>query len=60
MTELGFDFDSHYSDDSRELPVPAVFIIEKDGTVSFSKSVGGDYRNRVEVSEIISALTKYD
>jgi len=60
MTELGFDFDAHYSDDSRELPVPAVFIIEKDGTVSFSKSVGGDYRNRVEVSEIISALTKYD
>jgi len=58
MTELGFDFDSHYSDDSRELPVPAVFIIEKDGTISFAKSIGGDYRNRVEVSEIINALKK--
>ena len=58
MTELGFDFDAHYSDDSRELPVPAVFIIEKDATVSFAKSLDGDYRNRVEVSEIINTLKK--
>ncbi len=58
MTELGFDFDAHYSDDSRELPMPAVFVIEKDTTISFAKSIGGDYRNRVEVSEIINALKK--
>ena len=58
MTELGFDFDAHYSDDSRELPVPAVFVIEKDHTISYAKSLGGDYRNRVEVSEIINALNK--
>lgn len=56
MTELGFDFDAHYSDDSRELPIPAVFVIEKDSTVSFAKSLGGDYRNRVEASEIINHL----
>ncbi|MGB5172122.1 MAG: peroxiredoxin-like family protein [Eudoraea sp.] len=58
MTELGFDFDAHYSDDSRELPIPAVFVIEKDATISFAKSLGGDYRNRVEVSEIINNLKK--
>lgn len=58
MTELGFDFDAHYSDDSRELPIPAVFVIDKDATISFAKSLGGDYRNRVEVSEIINALKK--
>ncbi|MGB5645540.1 peroxiredoxin-like family protein [Muriicola sp.] len=58
MTELGFDFDVHYSDDSRELPIPAVFVIEKDATISFAKSLGGDYRNRVEVSEIINSLKK--
>lgn len=58
MTELGFDFDAHYSDDSRELPIPAVFVIEKDATISFAKSLGGDYRNRVEVSEIINSLKK--
>ena len=56
MKNLGLDFDTHYSDDSKELPVPAVFVIEKDSTVSFAKSLGGDYRNRVEVSEIINHL----
>ncbi|MEL7001661.1 MAG: peroxiredoxin-like family protein [Bacteroidota bacterium] len=57
MTELGFDFDAHYGDDSREIPVPAVFIIEKDGKVSFARTTGGDYRNRVEASEILEGLT---
>lgn len=56
MTELGFDFDSHYSDDSRELPVPAVFIIDQNFTVVFARSLGGDYRNRVEASEILETL----
>ena len=58
MTELGFNFDAHYSDDSRELPIPAVFVIEKDATISFAKSLGGDYRNRVEIEEIIESLKK--
>ena len=58
MTELGFDFDSFYADDSRELPVPATFIIEQDRTISFAKSEGGDYRNRVEPAEILKALKK--
>ena len=56
MTALGFDFDAHYSDDSREIPVPAVFIIEQNGTISFAKTAGGDYRNRVEAADIINAL----
>lgn len=56
MTELGFNFDAHYGDDSREIPVPAVFIIQQDGSVSFAKSEGGDYRNRVEAIEILRAL----
>ncbi len=58
MKELGFDYDSFYSDDSRELPIPATFVIEKDGTISFARSEGGDYRNRVEAVDIINALKK--
>ncbi|MEM7548958.1 MAG: peroxiredoxin-like family protein [Bacteroidota bacterium] len=58
MTELGFDFDAHYGDDSRELPVPAVFIIEKNGNVSFAKAVSGDYRERVDAAEILNELRK--
>lgn len=56
MTELGIDFDSHYGDNSRELPVPAVFIINREGIITFAKSEGGDYRNRVEPKEILDAL----
>ncbi|AZQ43496.1 peroxiredoxin family protein [Nonlabens ponticola] len=56
MTNLGFDFDSHYADDSREIPVPAVFIIDQDHKVTFAASTGGDYRNRVEATDIINSL----
>ena len=56
MKDLGIDFDSFYSDDSQELPVPAVFIIERDGTISFASAIDGDYRNRVEAEDIINAL----
>lgn len=56
MTALGIDFDAHYGDDSRELPVPATFVIRPDGIIAFAKSEGGDYRERVEPAEFIAAL----
>ena len=58
MKKLGIDFDSHYADDSQELPVPAVFIIEQDHSISFAKAVDGDYRNRVEATDILAALKR--
>ncbi len=56
MAELGYDFDAFYSDDSREIPIPATFIIEQNGIISYSKSEGGDYRHRIEGTEIMEAL----
>lgn len=56
MAALGYDFESFYADDSHELPIPATFIIEQDRTISFAKSEGGDYRNRVEANQIIQSL----
>lgn len=56
MTELGIDFDSHYGDNSREIPVPAVFIINQKGIITFAHSEGGDYRHRVEPKKILDAL----
>lgn len=56
MKALGIDFDAFYADDSREIPVPAVFIINQDSTIAFAKAEGGDYRNRTEVAEILNAL----
>jgi len=58
MTEMGYDYDSYNSDEGSALPVPATFIIERDGIISFAKSEGADYRNRVEPIEIINALNK--
>ncbi len=58
MTELGNDYDSYYCDEGSEIPIPATFIIEKNGLISFAKTTGGDYRNRVESSDIINALNK--
>ena len=56
MTDLGYDYDSFYGDNSREIPVPAVFIINQDSKIIFAKTEDGDYRNRVESLEIINAL----
>ncbi|MEM9858084.1 MAG: peroxiredoxin-like family protein [Bacteroidota bacterium] len=56
MKSLGIDFNIFYADDSNELPVPAVFVIEQNGKISFAKAISGDYRNRVEASDIINAL----
>jgi peroxiredoxin len=58
MNQLGIDFNAHYSDDSQELPVPAVFVIHPNGQVAWAKATGGDYRHRVEASKIINALQK--
>ena len=56
MKQLGLDFQSFYSDDSGELPVPALYIIDKQGIIIFAGSKGGDYRERTEPAEIIEAL----
>jgi len=56
MKNLGLDFDSFYGDDSREIPIPAVFVINQKGIIVFSKTEGGNYRNRVEQSDILDAL----
>lgn len=56
MEMLGFDFYSFYGDDSGEIPVPATFIIDQDGTITYAFSAGGDYRKRPEPQDILHAL----
>ena len=56
MGALGIDFDRFYDDDAREIPVPAVFVVEQNGTVSFAQTEGGDYRNRTEAADVLRAL----
>jgi len=56
MGKLGYDFYSFYDDNSAELPVSGVFVIDKNGDIILAKSEGGDYRERVEVHEVLEAL----
>jgi peroxiredoxin len=52
-----YDFYNFYDHNSKAIPVPAVFIIDKNGTVVFAKSENGDYRLRVEPQDILDALS---
>jgi peroxiredoxin len=54
--KLGVNFYDFYDDESRDIPIPAVFIIDKNGTIVFAKSEGGDYSLRVEPDAILKTL----
>lgn len=57
MSDLGYDFSSFNVNGQLEIPVPATFIVEQDGRISFAESEGGDYRNRVEAAMLLQALS---
>jgi peroxiredoxin len=44
-------------DESWELPIPAVYVIERDGTLLFA-SVNPDYKERPESEEILAQLVR--
>ena len=52
---LGVDLPSFNGDDSFELPVPATYVIGRDGIIAFAH-VDADYTRRAEVSGILGAL----
>ncbi|VAX01890.1 AhpC/Tsa family protein GSU0066 [hydrothermal vent metagenome] len=56
MAEMGYDFNSFYSDETGEIPVPATFVIAQDATILLAHSAGGDYRKRTEAQAIIDVL----
>ena len=53
---FGIDLARSNGDASNELPVPAVFVIGRDGRVAF-RHVDADYRNRLEPARLIEALS---
>lgn len=56
LEKLGYDYASFYDDKSRDLPIPAVFIIDENQTIIWAKTEGGDYKNRVDPMEILKVL----
>ncbi|WP_199617673.1 peroxiredoxin-like family protein [Paenibacillus alkalitolerans] len=52
---LGFGLDGFNGDDSWELPVPATYLIDKQGIIRLA-SVDPDYKTRMEPGEVLNVL----
>ena len=54
-TQFGLDVNTHNGDKTFQLPLPATYVIDKDGTVKYA-FVNADYSKRAEPSDILKAL----
>src|SRR3954452_9850176 len=54
-SDIGIDVTAFNGDDSWELPAPAVFVVDADGTIRYAW-VAGDYRWRIGPDEALAAL----
>lgn len=55
--QFGIDVPKANGDDTFELPLPATYVIDKDGTIRFAH-VELDYTQRAEPSDILAVLAK--
>ncbi|RRJ82469.1 peroxiredoxin-like family protein [Aestuariirhabdus litorea] len=53
--KFGIDVVAHNGDSSFKLPVPASYVVNRDGVISYA-FVNADYTRRVEPSELVNAL----
>src|SRR5215471_10847478 len=54
--QFSIDLEQHNGDATWTLPLPAIYVIDQDGTIRFA-DVRLDYRNRMEPAKIIEVLT---
>ena len=57
--EFGFDIPGGNGDDTYEIPIPATYIVDRDGRIIYA-FVNADYTKRAEPSEIIAVLEKHN
>jgi peroxiredoxin len=55
MTAGGFDIAPYQGNETWMLPIPATFIVGKDGIVT-SRFIDPDYRHRMEIDDLLAAL----
>jgi peroxiredoxin len=55
--KFGIDLPAENGDDSFELPVPATYVVDTDGTIRWAH-VNLDYRTRAEPRDIVAALAR--
>ena len=56
-TALGANLKEAHSDDSQQLPIPATFVIGRDGKIAW-RHFDPDYRKRSVVKDIVETLEK--
>jgi peroxiredoxin len=55
--KFGIDVDSSQGNTDKELPVPATFIIDKEGKVTYV-NLDEDYTIRAEANEVVAEYKK--
>lgn len=58
LKNLGYDLNDFYENGVGEVPVPAVFIIDQNGTIIFAESEGGDFKKRIDPLRVLDILRK--
>lgn len=53
--QLGINLSEYNGNDDNSLPIPAVFVIDKNNTILFS-SIDVDYTKRVNIDELLNCL----
>ena len=53
--DFGIDISKSNGDESFEIPVPATFVINRDGHISYA-FINADYRKRAEPSDVLAAV----
>lgn len=57
MSSIGRDLNSYQGNPSWFLPIPATFVVARDGTV-IARFVDPDYRRRMDVEDVVAAVQK--
>ncbi|MBS0249515.1 MAG: AhpC/TSA family protein [Proteobacteria bacterium] len=57
--EHGVELQKYSGNDTWFLPIPATFVVGRDGII-IGRQVDPDFRNRMEITEILSALDRAD
>ena len=57
--KFGIDLPATNGDATFELPLPATYVIDRDGTIRFAH-VDLDYTKRAEPKDVLDALSKLD
>ena len=54
-SSLGIELSEYNNNDTNELPVPAVFVIDKNGSITY-KFIDSNYMNRINIKELMRKI----